>query len=527
MPRNYKRRLGSLRYVDYAPEILEAALKKMVEDGWSLRQASAAHNIPFGTLRNKYMGIRTLKSEGQTVFSNAEELAFVKAVTICSDWGFPLTLTDLRYIAKSYLDSQGRNIGKFRANMPGTDWARSFLQRHKKDIRQKVASNIKRARANVSREDIVHYFENLSETLKDIPACNIFNYDETNVQDDPGKQKMLFRRGTKYPERICNFTKTATTIMMCGSASGVLLPPYVIHKAEKMWKQWIELGPKGEPCCNNRCCSVGSRYNRTQHGWMDAQTFTDWFESAFLPHAKSLPGRKVLIGDNLSSHFTESVLRQCGENDVAFVCLPKCSTNLTQPLDVGFYRPFKIAWRSSLTKWKNTHLHQSTLDKKDFPSLLASTLVETNQKHNNAIKEDLISSFRATGIAPLDAERVLRKIPSQTTDTNTEDALGNVIVGYLQQQRFMVGPSRRNMRRQKLSVDSGKSVVPNEESSDSETNDDPHTNDSSSENSLDTIAEPETEYFELRQRDIFPGKFLVVKVLYPAGDSKIEIMNTK
>ncbi|CAH1958738.1 unnamed protein product [Acanthoscelides obtectus] len=76
----------------------------------------------------------------------------------------------------------------------------------------------------------------------------------------------------------------------------------------------------------------------------------------------------------------------------------------------------------------------------------------------------------------------------------------------------MVGPSRRNMRRLKLSVDSGKSVVPNEESSDSETNDDPHTNDSSSENSLDTIAEPETEYFELRQRDIFPGKFLLVKV---------------
>ncbi|CAH1965359.1 unnamed protein product [Acanthoscelides obtectus] len=183
--------------------------------------------------------------------------------------------------------------------MPGTDWARSFLQRHKKDISQKVASNIQRARANVSREDIVQYFENLSETLKHIPACIIFNYDETNVQDDPGKQRLLVRRGTKYPERICNFTKTPTTIMMCGSASGVLLPPYVICKAEKMWKQWIEPGPKDEPCCNNRCCSVGSRYNRTQHGWMDAQTFTDWLESAFVPHAKSLPRRNVLIGDNL------------------------------------------------------------------------------------------------------------------------------------------------------------------------------------------------------------------------------------
>ncbi|CAH2002838.1 unnamed protein product [Acanthoscelides obtectus] len=114
MPRNYKRTLGSRRYVDYTPETLEAALKKVVEDEWSLCQASAARNIPFGTLRNKYKGIRILKSGGQTVFSVAEEHAFVKAVNICSDWGFPLTLTDLRYIAKSYLDSHGRTIGKFR-----------------------------------------------------------------------------------------------------------------------------------------------------------------------------------------------------------------------------------------------------------------------------------------------------------------------------------------------------------------------------------------------------------------------------
>ncbi|CAH1965453.1 unnamed protein product [Acanthoscelides obtectus] len=68
------------------------------------------------------------------------------------------------------------------------------------------------------------------------------------------------------------------------------------------------------------------------------------------------------------------------------------------------------------------------------------------------------------------------------------------------------------MRRRKLSVEPGKSVVPNEGSSDSETNDDPQTNDSSSENSLETITEPETEYFEPTERDILPGKFLLVEV---------------
>lgn len=74
-------------------------------------------------------------------------------------------------------------------------------------------------------------------TLEGVPAINVLNYNETNLQYDPGKKRMLFRRGTKYLERVCNFTKTAITVTMYGSASGVLLPPYVIYKAEKMWQQ--------------------------------------------------------------------------------------------------------------------------------------------------------------------------------------------------------------------------------------------------------------------------------------------------
>nr|CAI5838448.1 unnamed protein product [Callosobruchus analis] len=80
--------------------------------------------------------------------------------------------------------------------MPGKDWVYGLLERHKNEISQKIARNIKRCRANVSRDTI----------------------------DDPGKKNILFKRGTKYPEHVCNFTKTAITVMMCSSASRVLLP---------------------------------------------------------------------------------------------------------------------------------------------------------------------------------------------------------------------------------------------------------------------------------------------------------------
>lgn len=517
MPRKYQRKLGARSYMDYPDENVQLALQKIAEEDWSIRRASTQYKIPFGTLRNKYIGSRIKKSGGQTIFTLKEEKSFIKAANCCGEWGFPLTLTDLRYLAKNYLDGQGRNVRKFKLNMPGIDWARSLLERHKGDISQKVSANIKRSRANVSRDIIVEYFNNLRETLQNVPACNIFNYDETNTQDDPGKQKMLFRRGTKYPERICNFTKTAISIMMCGSASGVLLPPYIIYKAEKMWQQWTELGPKGEPCCSDRCCGSGSRYNRTHHGWMDAQTFTDWFESTFLPHAKRLPGRKVLLGDNLSSHFTDTVLKQCQENDIAFVCLPKNSTHLTQPLDVGFFRPFKMAWRSVLLNWKKTHPQQGSIDKRDFPHLLASTLLEMNNKSENAIKKDLVASFQATGIEPFDPERVLQKIPSEENGNDTDASVNNILVNYLQEQRFTAGPSRRNIKRQKLSVEPGKSVVAasiDADSSDSSV-DGPLTNDKSDDDPLEDETDDvraETEYFRPEDNEVAAGKFVLVKV---------------
>jgi len=126
--------------------------------------------------------------------------------------------------------------------------------------------------------------------------------------------------------------------MNCGSAAGVLLPPYIIFKSSEMWQPWTENGPKGKPCCTEPCCSKSSRYNRTTHGWIDGVTFNDWFKTSCLPHVNRQAGRKVLIGDNLSSHIQPDIIK-CEKNNIDFICLPKNSTHLTQPLDVGFFRP--------------------------------------------------------------------------------------------------------------------------------------------------------------------------------------------
>jgi len=142
--------------------------------------------------------------------------------------------------------------------------------------------------------------------------------------------------------------------MICGSASGTLLPLYIIYKANDIWQSWTENGSKGFPCCDQPCCACGSRYNRTPHGWIDGVTFQDWVFLSFLHHAKRLPGKKVLIGDKLSSHIQQEVIIECERSHISFVCFPKNSTHLTQSLDVGFFRPLKQAWRCTLEKMEES-----------------------------------------------------------------------------------------------------------------------------------------------------------------------------
>lgn len=69
------------------------------------------------------------------------------------------------------------------------------------------------------------------EELDGIPYENIWNYDETNVQDDTGSQKEITRRGAKYPEKILNASKACTSIMVYGSAAEELAPLYINYKA--------------------------------------------------------------------------------------------------------------------------------------------------------------------------------------------------------------------------------------------------------------------------------------------------------
>lgn len=74
------------------------------------------------------------------------------------------------------------------------------------------------SRKATDEQAVNNFFDN--SELNGILKENIWNYDETNVIDEPGAVKLLSKRETKYPERMQHSFKAWISLMACGNAAG-------------------------------------------------------------------------------------------------------------------------------------------------------------------------------------------------------------------------------------------------------------------------------------------------------------------
>lgn len=441
----------------YTTKVSKIALEKAKDEvnkkNLSVRRAAEKYRIKKSTLHD-YLKQKHAKPVGrETVLSHDEELLVCHRIMTLAEWGFPLDMFDLRMLVKAYFDKRGIVVSRFSNNMPGTKWAHSFLKRHRETLSRRVSQNIKTERAKVTKAMLTKFYNNLKESIEGVPPENIINYDETNLTDDPGKKKIIVRRGSKYPERVMNSTKASISIMFSGTASGVLLPQYVVYKAIHLYDTWTEGGPPG------------TRYNRTPSGWFELASFDDWFHKIILPYAKDRTGRIVMIGDNLASHVSPSVIESCEKNNISFILLPPNSTHLTQPLDVAVFRPIKVHWRKVLENFKKSVVGRlsAALPKDCFPALLT----ELMDKVKETIADNLRSGFKKCGIYPLDPQKAISRLPEETSQdpttpgpsTTSITALDSSVVNILKEMRHGTSPATAKPRRKKrLNVSPGLSI---------------------------------------------------------------------
>lgn len=188
--RTYVRKIGSRPYKStYTQAALAKAISSFRSGRMSMRKASVTYKIPFGTLRNKCSD-KFVKRVGAPLRLSAEcEQRLLLTIDHLSEWKVPLDSMDIRLLVKEYLDRTGVTDSRFKNNCPGVDWVNSFVKRHA--LTQRLADNVKAARAEISRDDVNKYFDKLEQSLAGIPGENIYNYDETNVTDNPGVKTVV------------------------------------------------------------------------------------------------------------------------------------------------------------------------------------------------------------------------------------------------------------------------------------------------------------------------------------------------
>lgn len=442
--RTYHKTPGSRNYHNFTEEEVAEAVRA-VQDGMSKKQAAQVYQIPRSTLVNRCLGRHTKPQGHPTILSPEEEVIISRTLGVVADWGFPLTKPDIKQIVKKFLDKKGIVIPILKDNLPGDDMVASFIQRNNLSVR--IASNIKRSRASVDQDDVNKFFDNITPALLESTGDHIYNYDETNITDDPGARKVIVPRNCKRVERVQNFSRTAISIMVCGTASGELLPPMVVYKAYNIYENWCAGGP------------IGTVYKNSPSGWFDANLFEIWFTQILVPHIQRTrqPGKRVIVvGDNLASHFAPNVIAIAQDQDIYLTPFPPNATHLMQPLDVAVFAPMKKTWRVILDKWRRESRYPGSIPKEQFPLLLNRlwTQIQPN------VTQNLISGFRATGLFPCNPQEVLKRLPNAAVQQEEVGRLlDKSLIELLQEHRGVAkDPSTKRKRGKK--VEAGTRIVP-------------------------------------------------------------------
>ncbi|CAF3738952.1 unnamed protein product [Rotaria socialis] len=355
MPRTYVKKIKP----NYLNADVDRALCLIKEKKLTVVDAGREYNIPLGTLYSRLSGKRGSGGRGRPpILLNDEEEFLVYVIELFQEWQQPLTRKCVINMARTYMIELGKKIS---SDVHLIEWFNSFMSRWRDRLKIATSMKLERIRSqSCTKEVITKWFERLHVVLSklkllDKPA-SIWNVDESGFFDDPGRRQVIVKRSTRYAiSSQSGSGKSMTTVLLCTSAAGRCLPPYIIYKAAQLYDSWC---PKnGYP---------GARYNVSTNGWADSDTFNDWFLHHFVPNVKHEKRPILLIMD-----------------------------------DVVTLSKVKTAWRQ-LLKTYNQKTNSKPIDKSQFALLIAELF------KNSILPSHCVSGFLKSGIYPYDP-RVISK----------------------------------------------------------------------------------------------------------------------
>lgn len=361
MPRVYQRKT---KQGQYDPRLLSQAIDE-VKKGRPLSTVSKELKVPRSTIRRHLDG-NVRRRGGQTILTTGQEATLSKRILEMCSRGFPLNVTDARSLAFRFA-SQLQRRKQLKRPLPKAwsqtkkasfDWWNSFKVRHQA-LALRIPEGISAARAEAFNEKrIEEFFRDLREVFDDndfhqFPQL-VFNCDETGLSSCPQNGKrVIAARGARLVQKLQPGERgSLTTVLVCSSATGELIPPFIIFKGSP---------PDGSDFPkDSHLCGSKSAY-------IDSGLFIEFLKH-FNKHRPKIPGKKcLLILDGHSSHLSVESLEFCSENEIELICLPPHSSHRLQPLDTHFNKSFKSLWAIAVSEHLRNH-EKVTLTKWDFGS---------------------------------------------------------------------------------------------------------------------------------------------------------------
>lgn len=373
-----------------------AALKSVQKDCLSGNMAADLHGVPRSTLKDRLSGRvqHGTKSGPKPYLSTEEESELASHLLQAADIGFGKTRRDVICIVEEHARRQGTLKGTRVSN----GWWEKFLRRNP-SLRLRSGDSTAHVRMEAINAENLRAYYNLLKGVYDEHGFDshpeaIYNMDETGVPLEPRPPKVVSAKGKKKVRYRTSGQKSQITVIGCASATGQILPPYIIFAAKQVSALWTQ----------NEV--TGSRYAVSNKGWVDQELFCYWLKVHFIPNAISHRPLLLLL-DGHSSHFEPNTIQHAQDNNIIIFCLPPHTTHECQPLDCSLFGPLKKHWQEACHNFYQ-HNPGKVISKINFNSVFRNAWL------NAVTPVNICSGFRKAGVYPFNPDAV--EIPESSSD---------------------------------------------------------------------------------------------------------------
>lgn len=347
------------------------------------------------------------------VFTSEQENTLAKYIIKCSQMFYGLPIIDCRKLAYELAIANNLKIPEtWETNkMAGIEWMRSFLRRNPTlSLRTPEGCSLARA-TSFNQHNVNKFFDNLYNVMRRnerfSDGTRIYNLDETSTVTVQKSAKVISAKGVKQVNKVTSGEKgVLVTTCVIVNATGNHLPPAMVFPRVHFKEHMIAGAPPG---------TLGLA---SPTGWMNSELFLRVM-THFIKHTNSSKDNpSLLLYDNHESHLSISVLNLAKENGVTILTFPPHSTNKLQPLDVGVFKPFSLAYNAAVDSWLMRHPGKPISIYE-----VASCVGEAYLK--SMLPGNITAAFRKCGIYPYDRHIFTEVdfLPSSVTDRPAPDQI--------------------------------------------------------------------------------------------------------